>query len=340
MRNRSHKGANALMVTLLTVFVVILASRHVNPGVMNEGNQLSDGELDNSDTVLWTSYIDGPGYDYAKDVAIDDYGNVYVVGYADFDVFGEDDAIVAKYDSQGREVWRRFWGGASYDYGYGVDVDSTGSVVFTGYTRSFGSDYQAFVCKMDPDGTLLWNVTWGGAPPDRAYDVAVGEGDNVYACGQTQTMGAGSDDMLLLKLDPSGNLLLNVTWGTSQHERAEGMCFNSTDSIYIAGVTMLSGTRDVALVKFNSTGGVVWNRTWGGTGTEDGQSVDCSGDKVYVVSTGNWGGSFVLHQYNSTGGLAWSTSKAMGGNADTYKSLACDSHGDIYVLSYNFTQII
>ena len=88
-------------------------------------------------------------WDHARDVCVDDHGNVYVVGGTaskDFPTtagvyarqfteggktlggHGNSDVFVAKFGPTGELVWSTYLGGPNYDRAYAVEVDEKGFV--------------------------------------------------------------------------------------------------------------------------------------------------------------------------------------------------------------------
>ncbi len=62
------------------------------------------------------------------------------------------------------------------------------------------------VLKLNPDGAVLWQKTYGGVNGDRAYSV-IETPDNGYAlAGYTESFGKGESDAWVLKLDASGDI--------------------------------------------------------------------------------------------------------------------------------------
>ena len=58
-------------------------------------------------------------------------------------------------------TWNRTWGGGIDDEGREVAV-ATDGVYVAGDTRSYGNGgLDALLVKYAPDGTQLWNRTWG-----------------------------------------------------------------------------------------------------------------------------------------------------------------------------------
>ena len=154
----------------------------------------------------FSAILGGSGQDYAAAVATDAQGNVYVAGLTyspDFRVtaaalqtkigsVGASDAFVAKFAPDGTLLWSTYLGGCCDDWATGVAVDAAGNVLVTGWTRSADfpvvratqaalnngvspARYDAFVAKLDPNGTkLLYSTFLGGSGDDGASGLAVG----------------------------------------------------------------------------------------------------------------------------------------------------------------------
>ncbi len=210
-------------------------------------------KYDSSGVQQWNRTWGGSGWDMCNGVVVDSSDSVYLAGRTSS--FGAvfDDMVLVKYDSFGVQQWNRTWGGSGSDYGWGVAVDSSDNVYLAGYTGSFGGGYDDMVLvKYDSFGVQQWNRTWGGSGSDYGYGVAVDSSDNVYLAGRTDSFGAGSFDMVLVKYDSSGILQWNLTWGGSMLDSGMGVAVDSYDNIYLTGATYSFGTgdSDMVLVKF------------------------------------------------------------------------------------------
>jgi len=98
--------------------------------------------------LVYSTYLGGSGEDGGYRIAVDASGNVYITGYTYSPNFptasalqatmrGNSDAFVAKLDAAGSAlVYSTYLGGSSYDYGYGIAVDASGSAYVTGNTSS------------------------------------------------------------------------------------------------------------------------------------------------------------------------------------------------------------
>jgi len=278
-------------------------------------------------------------------VALDSLGNIYVTGYTYS--FGPGNLTarpalsLLKYDSTGTLVWQRIWSGngSGGEIGSAVAVDSSGNIYVTGWTSGYGAGMSdILLLKFNSSGSLVWQRTYGGSDDDQGSSVAVDSSGNIYVTGGIREFGAGSDDVLLLKFDPSGNLLWQRTWGGIHLDYGSGVAVDSSDHIYVAGTTASFGTglSDVFLLRFDSSGDLAWQKTWGphqpSFASGNGVAVDSSGS-IYV--TGYFGAPYdiLLLKFDSSGSLIWQRTWD-GGSWDYGEDVAVDSSGGIYVGGY------
>lgn len=134
----------------------------------NSGNwDIFVAKMDPDGNWLWAKQAGGTGYDSGLGISIDAGGNSYITGNfwstASFGSIsittsGSYNVFVAKLDSNCNWLWAKQAGGASWDYGYGIDADASGNSYVTGYflgTATFGNTslisdggYDIFVAKI------------------------------------------------------------------------------------------------------------------------------------------------------------------------------------------------
>jgi hypothetical protein len=109
--------------------------------------------------LVYCGYIGGSDYDACYGLALDGAGNVYLTGYtySDATTFpvmggpdltwnGDYDAFVAKVNSTGSALlYCGYIGGPADEYGYGIAVDTAGSVYVAGYTASAEPDFPVYI---------------------------------------------------------------------------------------------------------------------------------------------------------------------------------------------------
>ncbi|MFW9894572.1 MAG: hypothetical protein ACFFD7_02070 [Candidatus Thorarchaeota archaeon] len=177
---------------------------------------------------------------------------------------------------------------------------------------------------------MYWSLEWGGNLNDRGDGIAIDSNDELYIVGSTQSFGAGSSDICLIKFDNDGNLIWNKTWGNTENNGGIDLSVDSNDNIYVSGWTY-SGTNMMLLLKYNSTGHLQWAKTssigsWGMDVATDSNTGD-----IYLLGDDN--NNIYLIKYNSTGDEQWSRTWNSG-SQDGARGLALDSYGSIYITGY------
>ncbi|MHA1341744.1 MAG: SBBP repeat-containing protein, partial [Promethearchaeota archaeon] len=332
-----------LIVANSIIFGIILtlsSGDGVNAGNRGAGTNIdklkgsSSGDIKLSFNTTWG----GEDYDIGKGIAVDSNNNIYITG--DTSSYGADDEDVCllKYNSNGSLLWNTTWGGASYEEGKGIAVDSNNNIFITGYTDSYGAGYRdVFLLMYNSNGSLLWNTTWGGAGEDEGLGIAVDSNNNIFITGYTDSYGAGSYDAVLLKYDSNGNLLWDTTWGGASYEEGKGIAVDSNNNIYITGYTDSygAGYYDAILLKYNSNGSLLWNTTWGGAGEDEGLGIAVDfNNNIYITGvTNSYGAGYydaILLKYNFNGNLLWNMTWGSAGD-DEGLGIAVDFNNNIYI---------
>lgn len=280
------------------------------------------------------------GMDEARDITLDSAGNVYMTGYfqgtVDFDPgpgaanltsAGQWDMFVAKYTPDGELSWARRFGGSGYEQGRDVAVDADGNVYVAGLfsgTATFDPEagaggfasagaLDAFVLKLDPNGSVIWVRQFGGAETDQGTGLELDSSGNLYLTGLFQgtadfdpspsvfnLTSAGSSDAFLAKLDARGDIIWARRMGGAGYEEAWRVTVDGSGGVWINGsfsetadfdptadefLLTSAGLRDAFVAKLDANGLLLWARGLGGAQTDRsyGLAVDGSG---HVYATG------------------------------------------------------
>ena len=235
--------------------------------------------------LLYAGYIGGADYDYdGYGIAVDSTGAAYVTGWtlsseATFPVVvGPDltfngglyDAFVAKVAPDGTALtYAGYIGGADYDVGIGIAVDSTGAAYVTGQTLSSEATFpvvggpeltlngvsEAFVAKVAPDGTALTYAGYiGGGADEGGRGIAVDATGAAYVTGWTSSSEAtfpvaggpdltfnGSYDAFVAKVVPDGTALTYAGYiGGDGYDDGLGIAVDATGAAYVTGLAFSS----------------------------------------------------------------------------------------------------
>jgi len=134
-------------------------------------------------------------------------GGYAVCGYTESKGAGGCDAWIVKLDEDGEVVWDKAFGGIEAEVANSIIQTGDGGYVLAGYTESKGAGREdAWVIKLDEDGEVVWDKTFGGSDEDVARCIIqTGDGGYVLA-GYTESKGAGRYDAWIVKLDEKGIL--------------------------------------------------------------------------------------------------------------------------------------
>ena len=265
----------------------------------------------------------GNGDDYGRAIALDPDNYAYVTGYVrsyDFPTVnpyqpiysGGFDAFVSKFSPGGSSLVYSTYlgGGAGFDYGYGITLDSSNSAYVAGYTTDSnfptvnpyqashaGGFYDTFVSKLSSSGSnLLYSTFLGGNAYDQGQSIALDPDNNAYIAGYTdstdfptvnpyQASQAGTYDAFACKLSSTGSSLVYSTYlGGSGSSFGSGLALDSANSAYVTGSTTSTtfptenpyqpssaGSYDAFLTKLSSGGSsLVYSTYLGGNGTDYG----------------------------------------------------------------------
>lgn len=266
------------------------------------------GLKSNAQTCEWAENIQSNySDDYARKIATDNSGNVYVAGYFESGTLtfnngksiensGSNDGFLAKYNASGVCLWAEGQAGSHDDMTTSVDIDPSGNVYVAGKFRSsimhFNNGitlntseyYDGFLAKYNANGICVW-------------------------AEKISSIGTNDDKEWILTTDPFGNVYF------------AGVFFYDTvffnNGIYLTNQTM----GDVFLAKYNSSGTCLWAERITGSdtdyaydvSTDDAGNVYVSGGTYSTSLTFNNGVGFQIidpfdgyfAKYNSEGTCQW-----------------------------------
>lgn len=205
------------------------------------GGDMALLKLDRQGRLLWANSWGTAGFDSADGQLVVDDESIYVSGRVEgTNMLLGGEAALARFSRQtGAYIEHVTWGGAGFDDGLGLAGDGE-SLYMVGLTTSYGNGGQIFLLKYDKELQLRWQQLWGGAQGEAARAVEVGEGGDVFVAGSTGSFGAGSEDIVLLRHAPDGQLRWWGLWGGPERDAAHGLAVAGPVA-YLAGETASYG---------------------------------------------------------------------------------------------------
>lgn len=196
----------------------------------------------------------------ARDLALDDAGNVYVAGE------GDGNNLTVKYDTDGNHIWAAI--SPEFFMTKSIVLDQAGNTYVTGtWGASLFSGRRAYTVKYDPAGNLVWAVKDSSPQPNtEATDVAVDNTGNVYVTGSAGvpfTVSNGIDwtkwYFQTIKYDPDGNVLWKKY--VIDKNKLGDLCYDcgaSALALDSSGNVLVTGSR-YRMIKYAPNGSTLWS---------------------------------------------------------------------------------
>jgi hypothetical protein len=265
--------------------------------------------LDHDGSMLWNrTFLEGAGSEFRYFLGLDDgfllVGNVFLPS-------GDTDGYAVKIDAEGTMMWNVSLGGEKVDKLFSA-LKTQDGFVLVGLSFSFGSESDVWVVKMDFNGGIVWNKTFGGSMDDAGSAITLIEDNNFVVAGYTDSMGNGDYDFLLLKIDASGSLLWNKTFGGTQSDKAYAVAEAPSGCVAVGDTRSKGeGDSDAWIIKVDLNGNLLWDKTAGGTGFDMPKCITVSNYAGYLIggftfSFGNGERDFWLFKVDDSGTIPWS----------------------------------
>jgi hypothetical protein len=156
--------------------------------------------------------------------------------------------------------------------------------VLAGLTSRYGGNSDVWVVKINDTGGLVWQRTYGNSATDDTGRGVVRDGNSYFVVGYTNVKAEEDYDFLLLKLDTSGNMIWNQTYGGTQSDKGYAISQASNGYVLVGDTRSKgNGDDDAWAVKVDSEGNIEWETAFGGKDFDMATCVTNSADGGFLV---------------------------------------------------------
>ena len=220
---------------------------------------------------------------------------------------------VMRTNATGNSLWDRSYGGASVEEASAILPAADGGFYVAGSTSSYGAGGKDFwLLKLSATGDSLWSHTYGGATTDQCQYAALTADGGLMLAGSTNSQGAGSYDLWLVKTDSAGTLLWSRSYGGSASDICVAARVTPDGGYALAANSSSFGNGAFWLLRANANGDSLWSRSFAFQYYPSCTSIALTSDGGYVLAgcgaipgTGE-GLCFVMVKASADGDSLWS----------------------------------
>ncbi len=243
-------------------------------------------KLDDDGQVLWARAIGGVNYDVAGAMTLaDDGGLVFAGSSTSYNGNTLDDLYFFKTDSLGGMEWAKTFSTNDLDVASAIIRTADNGFAITGYTRETGLK-RVLLIRTDSNGDTLFTRTYGGTADDQGVELLQTADGGFVIVGKTFTQSLGESDILLLRIDASGDMIWAKSFGELHWDEGAGIIQLMDGNYLLSGSTISfgQGDFDILLMKMDTSGNMIWGKTYGGPKTDAGYTARENGDGSIVIS--------------------------------------------------------
>ena len=181
-------------------------------------------------------------------------------------------------------MWTRAYGRSGHEDAYGVAATSDGGFFIVGGSLSIGNQSDVWLVRINSIGDTLWTRNYGGGAFDQGTAVRETSTGGAIIAARTQSFGAGSDDIYLIKTNSNGDTLWTRTYGTTSQDLAYGITSTMDGGYAVCGSQLVTGfSLQMVLMKFSATDELEWTNFYGETNVEQAYTVFQTADGGYLL---------------------------------------------------------
>ena len=215
----------------------------------------------------------------------------------------------------GEVDWVKNFGGSGEDTARSIISTTDGGYAVFGFSNSTDGDLEGktlavndyWLLKLDAEGSIEWSKTYGGSKDDRGQSIVQTKDGGYALTGYAESsdgdgsMNNGFHDNWLLKLDASGSIEWEKSFGFSGHDHSYDLVETEDGGLFFVGFLDITSARidgntekgntitrhgvgEFWGTKIDKKAAIQWRGYYGGTNNDRAHSVVKADDGGYVMA--------------------------------------------------------
>ena len=132
-----------------------------------------------------------------------------------------------------------------------------------------GTQYDYWVIKLDQNGSLQWQTCLGGTSNDKGFDLIPGIDGGYVILGESVSSDGdinsplGHYDIWLVKLDDTGQIVWEKSYGSSIQENGRSIAYNNNNGYVIGGYHYPNSSLELNAyaISVDQSGNLLWQQS-------------------------------------------------------------------------------
>ena len=235
-------------------------------------------KIDGNGNKVWDKTYGGTSGDYAYSALATDDGGFLLLGYSSSGAggnktdpgAGDKDFWAVRINAAGNVIWDKAYGGTGADEPRSALATPDGGFLLVGFSNSSPSGNKSsapiggsdvWVVKINADGNVIWDETYGGTGFDEGYGAALAPDGGYLITGwsgsppdgnKTQSH-LGGNDVWTIRIDAQGNKVWDKRFGGSATDLGKVALPTNDGGFFLAGYSGSSADGDKTQPSWGST---------------------------------------------------------------------------------------
>lgn len=220
-------------------------------------------KVDSNCNYLWSKKLGGSEVDQGHSIIETGNKELLICGFSNS--YGNSyQGILIKTDSLGNVLWEKNYGSSSWDFLYNVIHLPNNEYLLTGtsYNDLFGTS-DMYLIKVDSNGNIIWERYFGGNKDDSGSKSVLINDSIIATIGSKMDEITNKKDFYLIKVNVSGNLVFEETYGGNEDDYGLGIDKTVDKGVLLVGESSSFGEndKDVLLYEIDSVNTKKWEYT-------------------------------------------------------------------------------